>query len=89
MLTTVKTSVVDIINEYSEIMLNPDPVTKEEQTKKFFTDDMTNVRMKEEWGDLTQEQVNLVIATFEDTVIRISNYFEELNAQPKLKLAKE
>ena len=86
---TVSTSVVKLINEYTNIMLVTDEKEKEQSLMKFFNDDRTFVRESEDWPDLSADERNLVISTLEDVIKRTSVYLDELHSVPKLRLVKE
>lgn len=86
---TVKTSVVELINEYSNIMLITHPDDQMSALKEFFNEDMTEVKDNEKWDDLTVEQRSLVILSFEESILRVSAVIEDENSTPKLKLVKD
>ena len=86
---TVKTSVVELMHEYIGIMLITHHEDREQAVNKFFNEDRTAVADDERWKDLTPDQRGLVIQATEDTMKKLTEYFDEINSVPKLRLVKE
>ena len=86
---TVKTSVVNLMYEYIGIMLITHNEDREQAVSEFFNEDRTAVNDNERWNDLTPDQRGLVIQATEDTMKKLSEYFDEINSIPKLRLVKE
>ena len=86
---TVSTSVVKLINQYTNIMLITDEKEKDDAILGFFNEERTHVKESEDWDDLSPDERNLVITTLEDVIQKTSSYFEELHSVPNLRLVKE
>ena len=86
---TVKTSVVELMHEFIGIMLITHHEDREEAVNKFFNEDRTAVSDDERWNNLTPDQRGLVIQTTEETMKKLSDYFDEINSVHKLRLVKE